>query len=196
MPRKVIIPIYDGDDFARLSDLRRAVAVAEQAQLIARLQEDPRAGDAVDLSEEIQEKRDAYDAFVDEAAGRAEEWTLQALGFEAWRQLLVEHPPRKVPDPEDPEKQVTHPDDGEPFNVNTETFAKAILEYVDPDDETHRTILAPEFASVAEMRRRVRRLAEGEIETLWVAAHQLNTGAIADPKLQLFSSGVQRSDET
>lgn len=201
MPRKTTILLYDGDDMERLAELRREVSIAErfadeaerEAEGATRRIGDDTAAAVTEAKAAVKAKRDAYDAFVDEAAERAEEWEIHAIGHEDFRQLLRDHPPRKVPK-EGGEGEVTHSDD-EFFDVNTETFPKALLGFVDPDDEDHRTVHAP-FGSVAALQKRLRRLSAGEFDSLWVAAFSLNNGAIGDPKASVFSPGGPRSDET
>lgn len=190
-PRQSTVLIYDGDDFERLAELRRQVALAESAERTAEAAGTARAGD--DASSEVQERRDAFDAFVEEAATRAEEWVLHPIGWQEFRDLLAEHPPRKEVD-DDGAEQVIEED--APFGVNTETFPKALLTFVDEDDDEIRTIGKPEFATDKERARRLKRLSEGEFETLWVRAWGLNRGVIADPKLSIYSLGSQTSSET
>lgn len=205
MTRKVTIPIYDGDDFERMSDLRRAVSIAERnveeaeastrqpASALRFGDADTSIADVVAAKGELKKARDAFDAAVDEAAERAEEWVLEPIGHEEYRELLADHPPREVDGEGD--KKVTHPDD-EGFEVNTRTFSKALLEYIDPEDDEIRTVVAPTFDTPAAFRRRLKRLAAGEFETLWMAAMQVNSGGITDPKLLRFSAAGPRSNET
>ena len=195
MPRKTTIPIYDGDDFERLSELRREVEIAERkaaAEAAAPL----RFGDEVS-NDDVQAAKDAYDAFVDEAAERAESWVLHPIGHAEFRQLLKDHPPRKVTETGDDGKtsEVTHPDDAG-WNFNTETFPKALLEFVDPDDDEVRTVAEPSFDTTAALRKRLKRLSAGEYDSIWAAAYLLNDGGIADPKASRFSPAGLRSDAT
>ena len=208
MPRKVTIPIYDGDDFERLAELRREVSIAERKaqeerrraesdNAPRRMGDDDDAAVAVREAEEyVKRAQDAYDAFVDEAADRAEMWVLHPIGHEEWRDLLKAHPPRKVTetDAEGKEREETHPDDLG-YEVNTETFPKALLLFVDPDDEEIRTVHEP-FESVAALRKRVKRLSAGEFESIWTTAYMLNSGVAADPKLSRFSPAGRKSDAT
>ena len=133
---------------------------------------------------------------MDEASDRAELWVLNAIGHEEFRKLLADHPPRKVTktDDEGKDHEVTHPDDAG-FEVNTETFPKALLLFVDPEDEDVRTIHEP-FESIQALRKRVKRLAVGEFESMWVTAHMLNNGPVADPKASPYYDGAPRSTET
>lgn len=197
-PRTITVPLYDGDDFERITELRRAVNIAEAHAREAQASGTARAGDD---GADVQAAKDAFDAFVVEAAERAEMWVLQTIGHEEFRNLLREHPPRKVmvkvPNDDGTERDVEqdHPEDA-PFGVNTETFGKALLTFVDPDDDEIRTIAEPEFASEAARRKRFKRLSSGEFDTLWVRAKTLNEGGVLDPKLSMYSTATVTSDET
>lgn len=203
MSGKVTIPLYHGDDFERMADLRREVDIAERNVEAARTKDfgtPRRIGDedtsVTEAEARLQAAREAFTAFVDEAAERAETWVLQTIGHEDYRRLLRDHPPRKVSETVDgTEREVTHPDDLVPGDVNTETFPKALLLFVDPEDEEHRTVLEP-FESEAALRRRVKRLSAGEFDTMWITAHQWNGGLVADPKASPYYGGALRSDAT
>jgi hypothetical protein len=198
MPSKTV-PIYADDDNERLYELRVAVHIAERNLLEKRLNPKPaenaRGGD--DEPSEVAEAeaafsaaKDAYDAAVDEAAERAEEWVLHSIGFEAWDDLLAKHPPRKVAQGEgEDKKEVDHPDDAE-FGVNTLTFGKALLLFVDPEDGEHRTVTKAGDIGLDGLARRIRRLSRGQVDTLWSTAYHLNTGGIADPKATRFSTAA------
>lgn len=182
--RQSTVLIYDGGDFERLAELRRLVALAEGKARIAEASGTARAGD--DEGGDVQAARDTYDAFVREAAERAEEWVIEAIGHVEFRDLLTKHPPRTTLDTDGSE--IVEPDD-QPFGVNTLTFPKALLEYVDDEDDEIRTIAQPEFGGEADRRKRLKRLAAGEYDTLWIRALNLNRGVIGDPKLAMFSPG-------
>ena len=192
MPRRTTIPIYEGDDFERLAQLRQEVAIAER-----RAREESsgprRMGDDVDQGEPsyVTEAKVAYDAFVDEAAERAEMWVLEAIGHGEYRELLKAHPPRKIGEGDDEQDD---PEDAE-WGVNTETFGHALLTFIDDDDDTIRTVVGPEFPTPAAMRKRIKRLSAGEFQTLWVAAMFLNRQGINDPKASRYST-TPRSSET
>ena len=204
---KATIPIYADDDFERLAELRREVSIAERNLEAARAEAEESAGTPVRVGDDetdrvaearvaLQAAQDAYDAFVDEAAERAEMWVLKPIGHEAFRDLLRTHPPRKVTEGEgDEAKQVDHPDDAG-WGVNTETFGKALLLFVDPDDDEVRTVVEPAFDTEAALRKRVKRLSAGEFATMWATAMHANSGVVADPRMSRFSSGVPRSSET
>jgi hypothetical protein len=188
MPRKTIT-IYDSDDFERLGELRTEVSIAEREALSAKTP--ARFGD--DIPDAVRLAKDAYDAFVDEAAARADAWELHSIGHEAWRDLVAAHPPRKVKTEDDPPKEVDHPEDA-PFGVDTETFGKALLTFVDPDDDEHRTIAKIGDMVPTDLAKRLRRLSVGQFDTLWVTAFYLNTGGVADPKATRYSTGPRSDD--
>lgn len=200
---KATIPIYHDDDFEKLADLRREVDVADRKVDAARqraleAQFSARAGDDnpddVRLAEAAAEKaRDVFDAFVDEASERAEMWELKPIGHEEFRGLLKDHPPRKVIDDEGAE--APHPDDVH-WGVNTESFPTALLLFVDPEDSEHRTVVGPKFDTEDLFVKRVRRLSDGEFDTMWTTALMANQGGVADPKSQRFSPTTPRSDGT
>lgn len=195
---KATIPIYADDDFERLAELRMEVAIAERRVEAARKDSEESKGanrrEGDDEPDVVQKAKDAlhvaqekFNAFVDEAEPRAEMWVLKPIGHEEFRELLAAHPPRKVTEGEgEDRKEVTHPDDDEPFNVNTETFAKALLLFVDPEDDEHRTVVEPVFDTEAALRKRVKRLSKGEFESMWVTAFMANEGGASDPKLARF----------
>jgi len=198
--RKTTIPLYHGDDFEQLGELRRAIEIAER-KAEAEQNAPRRAGDDLPAAENLAAARANFSAFVDEATERAEMWVLQPIGHEEFRNLLRDHPPRKItePDGEGGEREVTHPEDAELaplINVNTETFPKALLGFVDAEDDEIRTIAEPVFDSPAAMRKRLRRLAAGEFESLWVSAYMINDGTIGDPKASPYYSGAPKPDVT
>jgi hypothetical protein len=196
MPSKTV-PIYADDDNERLYELRVAVNIAERALLEKRLNPKPtenaRGGDVVtdevaEAEAALKAAQDAYDAAVDEASERAEEWKLHSIGFEAWDDLLLKYPPRKVTEGEgDEAKEVDHPDDAD-FGVDTSKFGKALLLYVDPEDGEHRTVTKAGGIDLGGLARRLNRLSRGQVDTLWATAYHLNTGGIADPKVTRFST--------
>lgn len=177
------IIIYQGDDMERLTELRQAVAHAERQAGAPRRGGDP---------DEVQEAKNAYNAFVDEAAERAVEVRLQAIGGFEFMDLLAEHPPREIVG--DDGKEI-HPDDDlfEMNNVNTRTFPLAILCY---EEDGRRTILEPEFNSDRKREAFVKSLALGQLEELWTTAYLLNKGGSFDPKDSRFSAEPPTSTET
>lgn len=220
-PRTATITIFQGDDMDRVAQLKRAVDIAERRLRIAHLEHDQssgtaRAGD--DTSDDtaaaeaaLGAARDAFDAFVDDAAGRALSVVVQTIGTRRFRDLLADHPPRMVkrkvqrpverrlgeeemPEPVEVEEDVEHEDDRE-FGVNVSTFGKALLTYRDGDIAT---IGAPEFADRVAVERFVDdELSEGDFDGLWQAAYLLNRTGSQDPKvLATWASGSRSTDET
>lgn len=202
---KTTVPIFADDDLERLDDARRAVRVAERNA--AEAATSPlRIGDApvaVESDPNVKEARAAYDKVLDEAAERADGWVLETIGFGEFRELLKQHPPRMItePDEDGSDREVVHPDD-ENFRVNAETFPKELLLYVDPEDPEIRTIAelnvdGEDIATdMVKVKRRVKRLSEGQFKALWTTAFVLNTQDVVDPKLNRFSAITRRSDET
>lgn len=205
MAGKATVPIYHGDDFERMAELRREVDIAERKYTVAKMEAEGstevlRAGDDVAAVTEararVEAARELFASFVDEATERAEMWVLRPLGHEAFRDLLKAHPPRMVKKADDEGVETETVDAADAYwKVNTETFPKALLTFVDPEDEDHRTIEAP-FESVGALQKRVKRLSAGEFETMWVYAHTLNKGGAADPKASPYYDGTPRSAET
>lgn len=194
---KATIPIYHNDDFERLAELRINLAIAERRYETAKAEaamsqgsalrmgdDDP--DDVAEKHEALESERRAFNAFVDEATERAEMWVLQPIGHEEFRDLLKAHPPRKIMSGEgDEAKEVTHPDD-EGWEINSETFPKALLLFVDPDDDELRTVVEPEFDTEAALRKRVKRLSEGEFTSMWTTAYAANKGGVRDLKAVRF----------
>ena len=202
-PRTATVVIYQGDDMDRMTELRRA---AEQAEAIAQREKGAprRGGDEVAAG--VQEAKDAYDAFVDEAAGRAVTVELHSIGRRRFRDLMAAHPPRKVmvkddPDPEQPElpvkeREEDHPDDAG-FDVNVDTFPEALLTFIDPDDGDVRTVAAPVFKD----RKTIGAfldddVSEGDFNGLWTSAYYLNRMPSQDPKASRFSAAPRSSTAT
>lgn len=203
---KTTVPIFADDDLERLDDARRAVRVAERNA--AEAATSPlRIGDApvaVESDPNVKEARAAYDKVLDEAAERADGWVLETIGFGEFRELLKQHPPRMITEPDEDgnDREVVHPDD-ENFRVNAETFPKELLLFSDNDEDPPiRTIAELNVDGVniagepAKVLKRVKRLSEGQFKALWTTAFVLNTQDVVDPKLNRFSAITRRSDET
>ena len=175
-PRTAKVLIYHGDDMEHLAELKRAVVRAEAEA--ERASGGPlRLGDLVPTADE---ERAAYDAAVDEAAARAVEVELTALGSERWRTLLTEHPARVGEDGKPVE------DDAQ-FGVNTETFPKALLLF---RDEKKRTITGPELSD-EDLREFIEDEVAGDFEELWVTAYWLNKATGVDPRLGKYSTATR-----
>lgn len=212
MAGKATVPIYHGDDFERMAELRRAVQIKERLLDEAKREAEEnvtprRIGDEDEGDAKVAAAKAAHVAaraalsdFIDEASERAEMWVLRPIGHEEFRELLKSHPPRKVTEKDDrgEDAEITHPDDASwamilGVEVNTETYPKTLLTFVDPEDDEIRTVEEP-FESVAALRKRIKRLTAGEFDSMWTRAHLLNSGAVADPKSSDFYDGPRRSD--
>ena len=187
--RTATVVIYQGDDLARLAELQRAANLAQRLYADAAKSTTGRMGDAV----EVKPARDDYDAFIDEAAERAVEVQVSAIGRRHWRDLFEEHPPRKVTETvEGQPTEVTHEDD-EAFGVNTRTFPEKLLGFV-LDGVT--TIVVPEFPTTAARSAWLDDISEGDFDRLWTTAYYLNTALGVDPKESRFSAAPQNSGAT
>lgn len=168
-PRSASIVIYQGDDMAQLAELKRKADNAATGN---------RMDDGADEAA-------AYDAFLDEAAERAVEVEVRSIGSRRWRDLVMAHPPRMVesePDDEGKTQMVEHADDVQ-WDVNTETFPRALLMYADPEKPEIQTLASPAFADGAERAEFVDdELAEGDVERLWIGAFHLNASPSQAPK--------------
>lgn len=184
-PRTATIPIYQGDDSERLAELRMAVAIAERQAAMA-TNGPRRRGDDVP-SDDVKAAQDAYDAFVDEAAERAVEVIVRAIGRRRFKELVAAHPAREV-DGEDG-KKVTHPDDVE-YGVNVETFAPALLTFAESGEEGVRTIVGPDEVTKSPTALRDfldDEVTEGDYERIFVTAYWINRAPGSDPKELRFS---------
>lgn len=194
MPRKTVL-IYADGDFEMLAELRQKVAIAERNHDAA-TRAPRRFGDEDSTTADVEAAEAAYDAAVDQAAERAEEWVVESIGWEEWRDLLAAHPPREIRVGDGGQAEmVLDPADAD-WGVNIETLPKALLLWVDPEDGEHRTIQKAGDVDLGGLGRRIRRLSEGQFETLWATAWALNKGGISDPKAVRYSTGTPRYDET
>ena len=184
-PRTASFLVFQGDDMPRLTELRRAAAIAtEKAQAAAR---GPRRG-GDDMPSAVTEQ-DAYDAFVDEAAERAVEVTVQAIGSRRFRDLLAAHPPRM--EAVDGKERVV--EDDREYAVNTETLPMALLMFRDPDAPEKRTVIEPDVPE-ADLREFFEdECADGDFEKAWETAFWINRGEGADPRLGKYSTGTPTS---
>lgn len=195
------VNIYKGDDQERLTELKRAVVVARRYEA-ANTGVSLRGGDE-SPDDAVKKAQAEFDAYVDEAAKRAEAWVLDHIGHRAFRNLLTAHPARKVTTTAEDgtTKEETHPDD-ETWGVNTEEFPEKLLLFVDEDDPEIRTVSELKIGNrniakdVTAMRKRVKRLSEGQLMDLWTSAFLLNKAGVSDPKLDRFSPATPRSNET
>ena len=192
-PRTATIPIYQGDDTERLAELRMAVAIAErQAQVAAGA---PRRGGDDDPQAAVNEAQASYDAFVDEAAERAVEVVVRAIGRRRFRDLVVAHPPRKVPNAKG--EEVVHDDDMR-YEVNVETFAPALLTFAEAGEDGVRTIVGP--AEVIKSPTALRDfldddVTEGDYEKIFEVAYWINRAPGSDPKELRYSPSTSATFE-
>ena len=191
-PRTATVVLYQGDDMERLTELRRAADVAEvqaRADLQAAAHASRRMGDEEPIEtfrEAVQPARDELNAFIDEAAERAVEVKLQAIGSTRFADLVLAHPPRTV---QVDGKTVDHPDDAafmdfllhygiEDGAVNTATFPKALLKH----REGGRTIVDPDLSESKLAEFLDEECSAGHIDEMWRAAYLLNRAVTVDPK--------------
>ncbi|MDR7253706.1 hypothetical protein J2X46_002696 [Nocardioides sp. BE266] len=192
-PRTATIPIYQGDDTERLAELRMAVAIAErQAQIASSA---PRRGGDDDPQAAVNAAQAAYDTFVDEAAERAVEVVVRAIGRRRFRDLVVAHPART--EKNDKGEDVTHEDDVR-YGVNVETFAPALLTFAESGEEGVRTIVGP-----SEVTRSPKVLedfldddvTEGDYEKIFEVAYWINRAPGSDPKELRYSPSISATFE-
>ena len=209
-PRTATIPIYQGDDSERLAELRMAVAVAERQVMLKRQQwEDSqrsaaprRRGDDTPTAESVekaetaaQDARNAYDAFVDEAAERAVEVVVRAIGRRRFRELVTAHPPRT--EKNDKGEDVTHADDAE-YGVDMETFPPALLTFAESGEEGVRTIVKPDEVTKSPGALRDfldDDVTEGDYERIFTVAYWINRAPGSDPKELRYSPSISVTSE-
>lgn len=181
-PRTAKVPIYHGDDMAILAELHR------KAEVAARLAEAAAAGPRRlgDVIPNADAEKAAYDAFVDEAAERAFEVELEAIGSRRFRDLLAAHPPRV--ETVDGREQIVEAD--QEYAVNTETLPMALLTF---RDESKATITDPSLPE-DELREFLEDdCSDGDLERLWETAFWLNRGDGDVDRLGKFSTGSPTS---
>lgn len=200
MPKLTIPILADGDE-EKLRDLKRVLVIA-QRNAKAKAGVPLRGGDA-SPDEDVEAAKAAHDKALDEAAERAEGWVLETIGHTEFRELLKLHPPRTVTrTAEDGSTEaVTDPEDDE-WGVNTETFPRELLLFIDPEDPEIRTIAEVNVdgeniaTNITKLTRRVKRLSAGHFRSLWTNAMSLNELGVGDPKLDRFSPATPTSNET
>lgn len=95
-----VVPLYQGDDLAKIEELRLAAERADKSGPL--------------LGGEVSPAR-LHDDFVAEADGRAVQVKLEAMTRKEWRALVAAHPPRDG----------VEADQG--IGVNDETFGEALV---------------------------------------------------------------------
>lgn len=217
--RTTTIPIYQGDDSERLTELhltyklaeRDATEVSEQydaqearvASDSARYDDDAEISqDDVDAAKAIaREAKKAYNDFVTEAADRALSVTVQHIGSKRFRELVAAHPQRVLRDDDgalikDSEGfDIVHGEDFQ-FGVNTETMPRALLAYVDERNHSIRTITEPRLDGPQATEEFIDdELSDGDLDRIWRAAYFLNRLPSADPKALAFSPSIDEISE-
>ena len=165
--RTARIPLYQGDDLARIESLRADV---ERAKLSA--SGPARIGDT---GSDLAAAKLALTEACEEAEPRAVVMVVQALGRRQWRALVTEHPAR------DGESQ------DEMMGVNSESF---------PDALVPLSIAEPEFPSHADRDAFLDALSDADFNRLFRAAFTLNRVPADDPKDLLAYEQISASDET
>lgn len=152
-PRTAEVVIYQGDDLARIADLRRAVE-----QSATNDGAPARVGDSAPSA--AQAAADEYDAFVADAAERAVVVKLRQLPRKEWRALRANHPARK------------DEENDEALGFNLDTIG---------DELVPAAIVEPEFPSIADRDAFLDSLSDADFERLTLTAHALNAQPVADP---------------
>ena len=159
--------IWQGDDLARIKELRARAEEAAKAEATG-----PRL---MGEKSEAREFAEEHDEFVAEAKARAIKVTIREVGRRRWRELMNEHPPR--PDNESDAQ----------LGVNEDSFSEALV---------RASIIEPMFPTVEELDEFVDNLNAGVFDQLYVRAFTLNRSGVVDPKASLASELIRRSDET
>ena len=165
--RTTRIPLYQGDDLARIESLRADV---ERAKLAA--SGPARIGDT---GSDLTAAKMALTEACEAAEPNAVIVIVQALGRRQWRSLVAEHGPR------DGEKE------DEYLGVNADTF---------PDALVPLSLAEPEFPSHADRDAFLDALSDADFNRLFRAAFTLNRVPADDPKDLLAYEQISASDET
>lgn len=165
--RTTRIPLYQGDDLARIESLRADV---ERAKLTstgsARLGDD---------GSDVATAKAALAAACEEAEPRAVIVVVKALGRRQWRSLVATHPVREG------EKE------DEALGVNAESF---------PDALVPPSIAEPEWPTPADRDAFLDALSDADFNRIFRAAFVLNRVPADDPKDLLAYEQIGSSTET
>jgi hypothetical protein len=175
--RHETVILWHGDDYQPLAEKFKAVESAATNAVVsgpARIGDDSSTRDAVE----------DWEAFRKEALERATKVDVRALGRKEWRDLLAQHPVRKITETaaDGTQREVTHPDDAE-LGWNSETLPDPLVKAAlkrDPYDEREE-----QFASDAKRDAWLDSLSDPEFSLLYSAAVRLNISGGPDPKAQL-----------
>ncbi|HET7689336.1 MAG TPA: hypothetical protein VFK41_03090 [Nocardioidaceae bacterium] len=173
-PRTRTVPLFQGDDRVRITELQQAVEAAVTREGLRRV------GDGSETLTAAEE----YDAFVLEATGRAVKVELQQLRHKLWRKLVLANPPR---DDEEDDKE---------YGFDIDAMAEALLPYVDDEDPEQRTIISPQFETREALQEFIDDLSHGDFQRLYSAAYLLNVDSGGDPKADMSSRLARISDAT
>lgn len=167
-PRMERIPIYQGDDEAKIGELeaeaKRLKPDPEKPRLLC---DDPEA--------EYRAACEAHDEFKREAESRAVIVVVQALRRRQWRSLVAEHSPR-----DDNAADAA-------LGVNLQTFPDALVPI---------SVTEPKFDSPADRDDFLDMLSDVQYDTLFWAAFRLNRGGGIDPKDFLASARSSSATES
>ena len=168
-PRRVVVTILQGDDYASLRELEAAVDRAA-----------PPPGASPRIGDDLLHAAEARDAFLAAAEERAVKVTLQVLGRTKWREILIAHPPREE-----------HPLDGI-YGYNVDDACGPIIEAsIDAAGDANPNLMVPlrrdEFLDS---------LPDGDYQKLWRTADEWNRGESPDPKAEMSSFVTRIFGET
>lgn len=181
-PNTTTVPLYQGEDLARIRDLS-AVLQKAMTEKVRATGDVPRAGDGDPMADAAR----AYDDFVQEALPRAAQVKLQAVPRRAYRTMCAAHPPR--PDVTGP--AVTGEDGSMVPGEVVETYPSDARYGFDVDamsDDLVPASIAPgQFGSVEERDTFLDGLSDGEWSKLFWEAVPLNQDGGPDPKAPVSS---------
>ena len=171
------VPIYQGDDAARIEELGRAVNEATTTVGAPGRLNDPSPAQAA---------ADELDEFLQDALTRAVIINLQSLGGRAWRNLLVEHPARE------------DNDDDKHFGFNAESIVLPLLSHWETrtNGAIERTVTNEEFGNRDDLTEFLEDLNAGELDNLAGVAFRLNLTGSPNPKVSTRSLIDQTYAET
>lgn len=159
-PRTDKVVIFQGDDEARINELREAAERAKPDPKAQRLlHEDPEAAYRAACEE--------HDEYKREAETRAVVLVVQALRRKQWRSLVAEHPPREN-------------------NAGDTQLGINLLSF--PDALVPASLADPAFDTPADREDFLEQLSDAQFDELFWSAFRLNRGGALDPKDFLASA--------
>ena len=174
-PREATVPLWQGDDLAKIADLEAAVVRAAGNDTLRRV------GDQV---AEASTAASAHDAFVTEAKGRAVMLRLTALPRKKWKRIITAHPARE-----------NNADDAR-AGFNIEDGADELIEACIAEASCDTPDLLPNLASQANREAFLDSLSDGQFSQLLSVAVGLNRGVSPDPKADMSSRLTRTSAGT